>query len=30
VSHSPEERVELDDAAIAAELMLRLLEEPPA
>ena len=30
VSHSPEERVELDDAAFAAELILRLLEEPPA
>ena len=30
VSHSPEERVELDDAAFGAELILRLLEEPPA
>jgi beta-ureidopropionase / N-carbamoyl-L-amino-acid hydrolase len=27
VSHSPEERVELDDAAYGAELVLRLLEE---
>ena len=30
VSHSPDERVELEDAAFAAELVLRLLEEPPA
>jgi beta-ureidopropionase / N-carbamoyl-L-amino-acid hydrolase len=30
VSHSPEERVELKDAAFATELVLRLLEEPPA
>jgi beta-ureidopropionase / N-carbamoyl-L-amino-acid hydrolase len=29
VSHSPDERVELEDAAFAAELVLRLLEEPP-
>jgi N-carbamoyl-L-amino-acid hydrolase len=28
VSHSPEERVELEDAAFGAELVLRLLEEP--
>jgi N-carbamoyl-L-amino-acid hydrolase len=28
VSHSPEERVELEDAAFGAELLLRLVEEP--
>jgi len=30
VSHSPEERVQLEDAAFGAELVLRLLEEPAA
>ncbi len=30
VSHSPEERVELEDAAFGAELILRLLEQPAA
>jgi beta-ureidopropionase / N-carbamoyl-L-amino-acid hydrolase len=30
VSHSPEESVELDDAAFGAELVLRLIEEPAA
>ena len=29
VSHSPAEHVELEDAAFGAELVLRLLEEPP-
>jgi beta-ureidopropionase / N-carbamoyl-L-amino-acid hydrolase len=30
VSHSPEEQVDLDDAAFGAELLLRLVEEPAA
>jgi N-carbamoyl-L-amino-acid hydrolase len=30
VSHSPEERVELEDAAFGAGLLLRLVEEPAA
>ena len=30
VSHSPEERVELEDAAYGTELLLRLVEEPAA
>jgi beta-ureidopropionase / N-carbamoyl-L-amino-acid hydrolase len=30
VSHSPSEHVRLEDAAFGAELVLRLLEEPPA